>query len=477
MGQIVLEAVMAHVGLIGIGVMGREFALNLAEEGHSVSLLDRTFAKSEAVVAAGADLAGELIACKDEAAFVASLPVPRSVLVLVPSGGPLDSVIASLSPLLDKGDLIADLGNSYYKETERRVAELEAKGLMFLGMGISGGAEGARHGPAIMAGGSVESWARVKAPLQDASAKFGDDPCCDWFGPGGSGHFIKMLHNGIEYADMQMIAEAYGVMRDGWGMDARAIGDVFASWMEGPLNSYLIEIAAEVARAVDPKTGVAMLDVILDKAGQKGTGRWSVIEGLHLGAPVSMMQAAVEARNVSADTEGRAAGAALFGAIKRGDAGDLETDVAALEKAMIAAKICAYTQGFEVLRRASDAFEWDLDLAAIARVWRAGCIIRSVLLDDMSEAFEDDGTRRLFHAPKFAKIMQENAEALQCMVGMEISARLNVPALHAAMSYFNASRNERSTANMIQGLRDRFGAHTFERVDMPGEKVNGPWHD
>lgn len=468
---------MAHVGLVGIGVMGREFALNLAEEGHTVSLLDRTFAKAEEVVSAGADLAGDLIACEGEAAFVESLPSPRSVLVLVPSGGPLDAVIGSLSPLLDQGDLIADLGNSYYKETERRVAELEAKGLMFLGMGISGGAEGARHGPAIMAGGSAESWARVKGPLQDASAKFGDDPCCDWFGPGGSGHFIKMLHNGIEYADMQMIAEAYGVMRDGWHMDAAAIGDVFAGWMNGPLNSYLIEIAAEVARAVDPKTGSAMLDVILDKAGQKGTGRWSVIEGLHLGAPVSLMQAAVEARNVSADTVGRAAGAALFGPIKRGDAGSLAMDVAALEKAMIAAKICAYTQGFEVLRRASEAFEWNLDLAAIARVWRAGCIIRSVLLDDMSEAFEEDGARRLFHAPKFSQIMQDNAEALQSMVGMEVTAQIDVPALHAAISYFNASRTERSTANMIQGLRDRFGAHTFERVDAPGEKVNGPWHD
>ncbi len=468
---------MAHVGLVGIGVMGREFALNLAEEGHSVSLLDRTLAKSEAVVEAGADLAGDLLACRDAEAFVQSLPSPRSVLVLVPSGGPLDSVIEMLSPLLEKGDLIADLGNSYYKETERRVTELEAKGLLFLGMGISGGAEGARHGPAIMAGGSEESWARVKGPLQDASAKFEDDPCCDWFGPGGSGHFIKMLHNGIEYADMQMIAEAYGLMRDGWGMDAAAIGDVFSGWMGGPLNSYLIEIAAEVARAHDPKTGKAMLDMILDKAGQKGTGRWSVIEALHLGAPIGMVQAAVEARSVSADIEGRRQGAAAFGAVQQEDLGAQYAGTAALEQAMIAAKVCAYTQGFEVLRRASEAFEWNLDLAAIARVWRAGCIIRSVLLDDMSDAFAQDGARRLFFAPKFETLMKDNAEALQSVVGMAVTARIEVPALFAALSYFNASRTERSTANMIQGLRDRFGAHTFERVDAVGEKVNGPWHD
>jgi 6-phosphogluconate dehydrogenase len=475
-----MEFVMAHVGLVGIGVMGREFALNLAEEGHSVSLLDRTLAKSEAVVSAGAGLTGDLIACADEAAFVASLPKPRSVLVLVPSGGPLDSVIWALSPLLEKGDLIADLGNSYYKETERRVAELEAKGLMFLGMGISGGAEGARHGPAIMAGGSAESWARVKGPLQDASAKFEGDPCCDWFGPGGSGHFIKMLHNGIEYADMQMIAEAYGIMRDYLGMEATEIGEVFSGWMETPLNSYLVEIAAEVALAEDAKTGKPMLDMILDRAGQKGTGRWSVIEALHLGAPASMIQAAVEARNVSADLEGRIAGQDVFGAVGN----PLEHEVvskprglAALEGAMIAAKVSAYTQGFEILRRASEAFEWNLDLAAIARVWRAGCIIRSVLLDDISEAFEKDGQRRLSHAPKFTKLIEENTGSLQAVVAMTTAVGIDVPALFAAQSYHNASRTEQSTANMIQGLRDRFGAHTFERVDAPGEKVNGPWHD
>lgn len=468
---------MAHIGLVGIGVMGREFALNLAEKGHTVSLLDRSLEKSAEVVTAGAALTGALIACADAESFVSGMAAPRSVLVLVPSGGPLDSVINSLSPLLQQGDLIADLGNSYYKETERRVAECESEGLLFLGMGISGGAEGARRGPSIMAGGSQESWARVKGPLQDVAANFDGEPCCDWFGPGGAGHFIKMLHNGIEYADMQMIAEAYGVMRDGWGMEAGAIGDVFAGWMDGPLNSYLVDIAAEVARADDPKTGKPMLDMILDRAGQKGTGRWSVIEALHLGAPASMMQAAVEARNISADLESRVAGAALFGAVTRGDGGALDAGIKALEGAMVAAKICAYTQGFEVLRRASEAFDWSLDLAAIARVWRAGCIIRSVLLDDISEAFEQDGARRLSHAPKFTALMRDNAGALQTVVGQAVASGLETPALYAALSYHNASRTEGSTANMIQGLRDRFGAHTFERVDAVGEKVNGPWHD
>ncbi|MCP5072440.1 MAG: NADP-dependent phosphogluconate dehydrogenase [Rhodobacteraceae bacterium] len=472
---------MVHLGLIGIGVMGSAFALNLSEKGHAVSLLDRSVAKSQAVVEAGREqgLAGSLQACASPEDFVASLPKPRAILVLVPSGKPLDGVIDMLKPLLDAGDLIADLGNSYYRDTEARVEALEAQGLLFLGMGISGGAEGARHGPSIMAGGSKESWARVEGPLKDAAAKFEGVPCCDWFGPGGAGHFIKMLHNGIEYADMQQIAEAYGLMRSGLNMTAPEIGVVFKGWMNGPLNSYLIEIAGEVASAVDPETGNPMLDIILDKAGQKGTGRWSVIEALHLGAPASLMQAAVEARNISAKKQQRIEMAGVFGP----PTNPLEHEMvsrphglASLEQAMIAAKICAYAQGFEVLRSASDAFGWNLDLAAIARVWRAGCIIRSVLLDEISDAFSNDAETHLALAPVFQQHLKDNSPALQAVVAMGVAHGLDVPALHAAFSYFNAQRTGESTASMIQGLRDFFGAHRFERVDRPGEKVNGPWH-
>ena len=267
---------MAQLGLIGIGVMGSAFAQNLSEQGYDVALLDRNQAKIDETIAEAkqANLSGNLTGFVDVKAFVASLSAPRSILVLVPSHV-LDIVIADLKPHLDAGDLIADLGNSNYVETERRVTDLEADGLQFLGMGISGGAEGARHGPSIMAGGSVASWDRVKAPLQAAAASFEGDPCCDWFGPGGSGHFIKMLHNGIEYADMQLLAEAYGMMRDGHGMDAHEIADVFQGWMNGPLNSYLTEIAGSVAGATDPKTGQAVLDIILDKAGQKRN--WPVV--------------------------------------------------------------------------------------------------------------------------------------------------------------------------------------------------------
>ncbi len=473
---------MAHIGLVGIGVMGGAFALNLAEEGHDVSLLDRSAEKMAETVqdANDQELKGKLIACADAETFVKSLPKPRSILVLVPSGGPLDSVISMLKPLLDKGDLIADLGNSNYTDTEKRVVDLEDTGLLFLGMGISGGAEGARHGPSIMAGGSKESWARIKGPLQDSAAKFEGDPCCDWFGPGGSGHFIKMLHNGIEYADMQLIAEAYGLMSNGLGMSATEIGGVFKGWMDGPLNSYLIEIATEVTLATDPKTGAAMLDIILDKAGQKGTGRWSVIEALHLGAPAGMMAAAVEARNISADLETRLEMEAAFGpSPKRIPKAMASKDdvLAALEQAMIAAKVCAYAQGFEVLSRASDSFEWNLDLAAIARVWRAGCIIRSVFLDEIADVFDGGDEKHLVLAPVFQAHLKENAPALQSVVVMGISNGHAIPAFTAALNYHNMRRTGRSTANMIQGLRDYFGAHTFERVDALGEKVNGPWYN
>lgn len=473
---------MAHIGLIGIGVMGGAFALNLAEEGHDVSLLDRSAEKMADVVDAAKEqnLQGKLIACADAQAFVKSLPKPRSILVLVPSGGPLDSVIDMLKPLLDKGDLIADLGNSNYTDTEKRVADLEDNGLLFLGMGISGGAEGARYGPSIMAGGSKESWARVKGPLRDSAAKYKGEPCCDWFGPGGSGHFIKMLHNGIEYADMQLIAEAYGLMSNGLGMSAKKISKVFRGWMDGPLNSYLIEIAAEVALATDLKTGAAMLDVILDKAGQKGTGRWSVIEALHLGGPASMMAAAVEARNISADLETRLEMEAMFGAAPKRIPKAMapkKKALNALEQAMIAAKVCAYAQGFEVLARASEKFEWNLDLAAIARVWRAGCIIRSVFLDEIADVFDDGKQKHLVLAPAFQEYMKINTPALQAVAAFGIINGHALPAFCAALNYHNMRRTGRSTANMIQGLRDYFGAHTFERVDTPGEKVNGPWHD
>lgn len=470
---------MTHLGLIGIGVMGSELAQNFAEKGHDLSLLDRSAEKMEAVLdtAKAQNLPGKLTAFVDMSAFVASLKTPRSIMVLVPSGDPLDQVIAGLRPLLAPGDLICDLGNSNWENTEARAAELEGAGLQFLGVGISGGAEGARSGPSIMAGGTPSSWSQIEAPLKDAAAKSHGSPCCDWFGPGGAGHFIKMLHNGIEYADMQLIAEAYGLMRDGFGMGASEIGDVFAGWMSGPLNSYLIEIAAEVCHTTDPKSGKPILDVIHDAAGQKGTGRWSVIEALHLGAGASMIAAAVEARNLSADWDARQSFEGLFGPGSQPLSGDKATFLAKLEQAMLAAKISAYAQGFQVLSRASERQKWTLDLAAIARVWRAGCIIRSVLLDDIAAAFEADSTGDLAAAPYFSKLLHDGTDPLRDVVAAGLGAHHALPSFTEALNYHNARRTGLGTANMIQGLRDRFGSHGFERRDDRGTASHGPWYE
>ena len=473
---------MAQLGLIGIGVMGSALAQNLAEEGHDVAMLDRTMAKMEAVIdsAKAEGLKGNLSAHEDAAALIEALPAPRAILVLVPSGAPLRSVVDTLKPLLSKGDLIADLGNSNYTDTESYVAELEAEGLEFIGMGISGGAEGARHGPAIMAGGSRESWARIVKPLSDASAKFENDPCCDHFGPGGSGHFIKMIHNGIEYAIMQLIAEAYGLMKHGLDMSTADIGAQFQDWNKGKLDSYLMEIAADVLTTKDPKTGNDMVEMILDKAGQKGTGRWSVIEALHLGAPSNMMAAAVEARNISALKDVRVAIEARYKPSQ--DTIPMETigkedALKAIESALTLATILAYGQGMEVIRRASVEFKWSLDLAAIARVWRAGCIIRSSLLDAFSDFWGKYPDALLLEADDFAKDFRVRGPQLQMVAAFGLVSGNHVPVFAAATNYYNMMRSGQGTANMIQALRDRFGAHSFERIDDLGTKVIGPWHD
>lgn len=467
---------MAQLGLIGIGVMGSALAQNLAEEGHDVAMLDRTDAKMQAVIEAAhaQNLSGKLTACADAAALIEALPSPHAILVLVPSGGPLRSVVDMLKPLLGKGDLIADLGNSNYEDTQNYVAELEAEGLEFIGMGISGGAEGARHGPAIMAGGSKESWARIVEPLSDASAKFEDDPCCDHFGPGGSGHFIKMIHNGIEYAIMQLISETYGLMKHGMAMPTDQIGEQFKTWTKNHLDSYLMEIAGDVLTTKDPQTGNDMVEMILDQAGQKGTGRWSVIEALHLGAPSSLMAAAVEARNISALKEFRGELSTRYG--------DSQTQLAepdllsAMEHALTLGTILAYAQGMEVIKRASDAFDWSLDLAAIARVWRAGCIIRSSLLDTFSDFWQENPSAHLLEATQFESLITAQMQDLQTVAGLGISSGNHVPVYAAASNYLSMIRSGQGTANMIQALRDRFGAHRFERIDNLGEKVTGPWH-
>lgn len=467
----------ADIGLIGVGVMGAALALNLAEKGYTVAIHDRDFDKMTACAAEAEDLTGAIEIAETPDALISAITAPRPILMLVPAGTAIDYIIEEYRPLLSKGDLLIDAGNANFHDTRRRSAALEAEGLAFLGLGVSGGAEGARHGPSIMAGGSKELWARVEAPLKAISARYGDEPCCNWFGADGAGHFIKTIHNGIEYADMQMIAEAYGVMRDGLGMAPDEMAKVFAGWNGGPLSSFLIEITAEALATSDPDTGAPLIDIIQDRAGQKGTGRWSAIEALHLAAPAPAIEAAVSARNISARKAERLRMEALFGAAPQPLSSDREGVIAGLEQALIAGKIAAYAQGFEVFKTASVDFGWALDLAAIARVWRAGCIIRSVLLDGMAQALDVDHAPNLLATDMFADLMRANTEGLRAIVALAATHGLPSPALSSALSYFDMLRTGRGTANMIQIQRDYFGHHGFERLDRDGRGWHGPWAD
>ena len=387
------------------------------------------------------------------------------------AGEAVDAQIAALRPLLDPDDLLIDAGNANFHDTNRR---MKSSGGPFLGIGVSGGEQGARHGPSIMGGGDKALWDRVAPILTAIAATYEGVPCATWMGEEGAGHFVKAVHNGIEYADMQMIAETYGIMRDGMGMDADAIGEVFERWDKGILNSYLIEISGKVARTTDAKTNGPLLDVIADAAGQKGTGRWTVIEAQHLAAPVPAIEAAVVARNLSSRRALRAEGEALFGTGPSPlDDGALSLDD--LEAALIAGKIICYTQGFEMIAAASEAFGWALPLPEIAKVWRAGCIIRSDMLDDMAAALDASPDRLLAFAPYFADHLKASHPALRRVVAQASLHGIAVPALASGLAYFDALRTARGTANMIQGQRDFFGLHGFERLDDQKTGQHGPW--
>jgi 6-phosphogluconate dehydrogenase len=463
----------AEIGLIGLGTMGAALSLNIADNGFDIAVYNRTASRVDDFVKDAGALAERVTPTKTLEELVAAIAEPRAIILMVPAGKPVDGQIEALRPLLGKDDLIIDAGNANFRETNRRAAEAEAAGMPFIGIGVSGGEEGARFGPSIMGGGSKPSWDRVRHILEAISAKYEGTPCATHMGDGGAGHFVKAVHNGIEYADMQMIAETYGIMRDGMGREAKSCGDVFARWNEGPLQSYLIEISSKVAAADDAETGKAMLDVILDRAGQKGTGRWTVIEAQHLGAPIPVIEAAVFARNISALLDTRKEGEALFNAAPQPlDASALSDSD--LEGAMIAGKIMCYAQGFDLLDAASQSFNWSLPMPEIAKVWREGCIIRSSMLNDMASALSASPDRNLMFAPFFASLIETHADALRKTVSVALAHGLPVPALSAALSYFDMIRTARSTANMIQAQRDFFGAHSFERLDQEGAH-HGPW--
>jgi 6-phosphogluconate dehydrogenase len=463
----------ADIGLIGLGVMGSNLALNIAEKGHRIAVFNRTPSRTDDFVAHAGELRDRVVPCSSIAELAAAIRPPRPIIVMVQAGNAVDEQIALLKPVLAERDIIIDAGNANFHDTVRRFSELSGSGLTFIGMGVSGGEEGARHGPSIMVGGTRESYARVEQILTAISAKYNGEPCCAWLGEGGAGHFVKTIHNGIEYADMQMIAEIYGVLRDGLGLAPKAIADIFATWNKGRLNSYLIEITAEVLAVDDAKTGKPIVEVIQDRAGQKGTGRWSVIEAQSLGIPATAIEAAVAARVISAMKDERIAAEKVYGA-----PGPMVPDgtlVPALELALLAGKIAAYAQGFAVMAGASREFGWNLPLATIAKIWRAGCIIRSQFLDTISDAFTSGNAPNLLMEPAFTAMMDEAHPSLRSVVAKAVEAGLPMPALSSALAYFDAYRQSRGTSNLIQAQRDFFGAHGFERIDAEGASHHGPW--
>ena len=465
----------AEIGLIGLGTMGSNLALNIAEKGHRIAVYNRTPSRTDDFVAKAGDLASRVVPCESLADLAAAIRPPRPIIIMVLAGSPVDEQIAALRGELAANDIIIDAGNANFRDTMRRFKELEGSGLTFIGMGVSGGEEGARHGPSIMVGGKEESWRRVESVLTAISAKFKGEPCAAWLGTDGAGHFVKTIHNGIEYADMQMIAEIYGILRDGLGMAPKEIGSVFADWNKGRLNSYLIEITAEVLKADDSQTGKPVVDIILDRAGQKGTGKWSVIEAQQLGIPATAIEAAVAARVLSSLKDERLAAERVYGGGVVPIKAPRETLLKQLELALFAGKIAAYAQGFAVMAGASKEFNWNLPMPTIAKIWRAGCIIRSQMLDTMAEAFgAGAATTNLLMAPDFVKMMQEAHPALRHVVALAIEAGSPVPALSSALAYFDSYRQGRGTSNLIQAQRDFFGAHGFERIGETGA-FHGPW--
>jgi 6-phosphogluconate dehydrogenase len=449
-------------------------ALNFAEKGHDVALWNLELEAVDRLIASAGDLATRLQRCETLIDMVAAVPVPRSIVLMIPAGAPVDQTIAALRPLLSAGDTIIDGGNSDFRDTITRTKGLEAAGLSYLGIGVSGGAEGARRGPSMMVGGTGSSYSRVAPILEAIAARYEGDPCVAHLGPDGAGHFVKTVHNGIEYADMQMIAEVYGMMRDGAGLAASDIAPVFRSWNRGPLASYLIEVTGEVLGTKDPQTGEDIVDLIVDQAGQKGTGRWTVIEAVRMGQAVSILEAAVGARVMSAQKSTRLHASRAL--VPAGTDVMIPVTEHDLQSALVVGRILAYAQGFEILAAGSKEFNWSLNFARIAEIWRAGCIIRSAMLDDIATAFSSPlPAGNLALSDHFISLLTVHIAGLRRVVSAAALNGLPTPALAAALSWVDMIRQERGNSDLIQAQRDYFGAHSFERVDAEGSH-HGPWH-
>ena len=466
----------ADIGLIGLAVMGQNLVLNMDDHGFTVAVFNRTTSKVTDFInneAAGTKVIGTM--SLEE--LVDALKRPRRVMLMVKAGAPVDIVIGNLLPLLEPGDIIIDGGNSNFEDTNRRTRELEKKGFLFIGTGVSGGEEGARFGPSIMPGGSAEAWPHVKDILQSIAAKVADGtPCCDWVGPDGAGHFVKMVHNGIEYGDMQLIAESYHLLKSVLGLSYEEMSAVFAEWNQGVLDSYLIEITTNILAFKDDQ-GNPLAEKILDTAGQKGTGRWTAINALNLGIPLTLIAEAVLARSLSALKEERVeASKLLSGPVEEFD-GDRKAFIDDIRQALYASKIVSYAQGYMMMRSAGQEFGWDLNYGGIALMWREGCIIRSAFLGKIEEAYrQDSNLSNLLLSPYFKNEVEQAQSAWRRVVAKAVLHGIPVPAMSSALSFYDGYRHERLPANMIQAQRDYFGAHTYERIDQPrGEFFHTDW--
>ncbi|MDN5789966.1 MAG: NADP-dependent phosphogluconate dehydrogenase [Micrococcales bacterium] len=457
----------AHIGVTGLAVMGSNLARNLARHGHTVAVHNRTHARTEALVAEhGAE--GTFVPSESIADFAASLERPRRIIIMVKAGGPTDAVIDELAPLLEEGDIVVDGGNAHFEDTRRREARLRDLGLHFVGAGISGGEVGALEGPSIMPGGSKESYAALGPILESIAAQVDGEACCAWMGPDGAGHFVKMVHNGIEYADMQFIAEAYDVLSAA-GLAAAEIADVFRTWNTGELDSFLIEITAEVLSQVDAATGSPLVEVIVDAAEQKGTGRWTVQAALELGVPVSTIAESVFARSASGDLAVReATRGVLAGPDRTVPVDDRQRLVDDVRDALWSSKVVAYAQGLEQIRRASEHYDWGVDIATVARIWRGGCIIRARLLTQISNEYAAGQLATLLVAPSIMGGLADRQDAWRRLIALATTAGVPVPGFSSALGYYDTVRAQRLPAALVQGLRDNFGAHTYGRIDREG---------
>jgi 6-phosphogluconate dehydrogenase len=459
----------ASIGVTGLAVMGRNLARNLARHGHTVALHNRSEQRTrELVEQFGTE--GDFVPTYSAQEFVDALARPRQIVIMVKAGGPTDAVIEEFAPLLEPGDVIVDAGNAHFADTRRREADLRERGLHFVGTGVSGGEEGALHGPSIMPGGSTESYESLGPLLEDISAKVDGTPCCTHIGPDGAGHFVKMVHNGIEYADMQLIAESFDLLRGALGYEPAQIAEVFRTWNTGRLDSYLIEITEQVLAHTDAATGKPFVDIVADEAEQKGTGRWTVQIGLDLGVPITGIAEATFARSLSGHTDLRAAARGLAGPTRTPLTGaEAERFADDVEQALYASKVVAYAQGFNQIQAGSAEYGWNIDLGAVASIWRDGCIIRAKFLDDIRSAYEaEPELPTLLTSGEFRKAVENGQDAWRSVISTAVRLGIPTPGFSTALAYYDALRAERLPAALVQGQRDFFGAHTYRRVDRDG---------